>query len=93
VYDLQSSYWGDHNWEEGKANDLSFSLYLYIILFFSYNISDDDNDFTARKAFEALLRVSLLQPTSPKFHNFAQTVRERALKTYNYEFYEGEEVS
>lgn len=55
--------------------------------------ADDDNDKQARKAFESLLRVSLLQPTTPKFHNFAETVRARAKKDYNYTFYEGEEVS
>jgi hypothetical protein len=54
--------------------------------------SDDDNDLIARKAFESVLRVSLLQPTSPKFHNFSEIVRSRAANTYNYHFVEGEEV-
>lgn len=53
---------------------------------------DDDNDLIARKAFEALLRVSLLQPTSPKFHNFSEIVRNRAATDYNYGFIDGEEV-
>lgn len=53
---------------------------------------DDDNDSTARKAFEALLRVSLLQPTSPRFNQFADDVREIAEKVYKYTFFEGEEV-
>jgi atrial natriuretic peptide receptor A len=35
----------------------------------------------------------LLQPTSSKFHNFSEIVRNLALKNYNYQFYEGEEVS
>lgn len=47
---------------------------------------------TARKAFEALLRVSLLQPTSPKFNQFAEEVRKIAKQKYEYTFYEGEEV-
>ena len=54
---------------------------------------DDDNDLTARKAFESVLRVSLLQPTSPKFHNFSEIVRKVAAERYNYNFFEGEEVS
>lgn len=56
-------------------------------------LTDDDNDLTARKAFESVLRVSLLQPTSPKFHNFSEIVRRKAANTYNYHFVEGEEVS
>lgn len=56
-------------------------------------IEDDDNDTTARKAFEAVLRVSLLQPTSPKFNKFADDVRKRAKNDYAYEFFEGEEVA
>jgi atrial natriuretic peptide receptor A len=47
----------------------------------------------ARKAFESLLRVSLLQPTSPRFNTFADNVREIAKNEYNYEFFEGEEVN
>lgn len=58
-----------------------------------HNFSDDDNDLTARKAFEAVLRVSLLQPTSPKFHNFSEIVRKVAAERYSYNFFEGEEVS
>lgn len=54
---------------------------------------DDDNDYIARKAFEALLRVSLLQPTSPRFNQFAANVREIAEKEYGYTFFEGEEVN
>lgn len=38
------------------------------------------------------LRVSLLQPTSPKFQDFAEQVKERALADYNYTFGENEEV-
>lgn len=55
--------------------------------------SDDDNDVSARKAFESVLRVSLLQPTSPRFHNFSEIVRKRAAENYNFKFVEGEEVS
>ena len=47
----------------------------------------------ARKAYEALLRVSLLQPTSPRFQDFAESVIERASSDYNYTFSDGEEVS
>lgn len=54
---------------------------------------DDDNDHIARKAFEALLRVSLLQPTSPRFNQFAANVRDIAEKEYGYTFFEGEEVN
>jgi atrial natriuretic peptide receptor A len=57
------------------------------------NLEDDDNDLAARKAFEALLRVSLLQPTSPNFAKFADEVRKIANDEYKYDFYEGEEVS
>ena len=67
-----------------------FSLKFPLIYFFP---PDDDNDLTARKAFESVLRVSLLQPTSPRFHNFSEIVRKNAVKTYNYQFVEGEEVS
>lgn len=53
----------------------------------------DEDDTIARKAYEALLRVSLLQPTSPRFQDFADTVRQRAQTDYNYSFSEGEEVN
>ncbi|EFN89474.1 Atrial natriuretic peptide receptor A [Harpegnathos saltator] len=53
----------------------------------------DENDTAARKAYEALLRVSLLQPTSPRFQDFADSVRQRAQSDYNYTFSEGEEVN
>lgn len=52
----------------------------------------DEDDAVARKAYEALLRVSLLQPTSPRFQDFAETVRQRAQTGYNYSFSDGEEV-
>lgn len=38
------------------------------------------------------MRVSLLQPTSPKFNQFAEEVRKTAKQKYEYTFYEGEEV-
>lgn len=47
----------------------------------------------ARKAFEAVLRVSLLQPTSSKYHNFSEIVKRNAKKKYDYQFVEGEEVN
>lgn len=37
--------------------------------------------------------MSLLQPTSPKYQDFADQVRKRALNDFNYTFYEGEEVN
>lgn len=43
--------------------------------------------------FFYLHRVSLLQPTSPKFQDFAEQVRERAAIDYNYTFSDHEEVS
>lgn len=52
----------------------------------------DSEDYQARKAYEALLRVSLLQPTSDKFQDFADKVKERSLRDYNYTISEGEEV-
>lgn len=52
----------------------------------------DSQDNMAKKAYEALLRVSLLTPTSPKFQEFADSVRRLAQQDYNYTFSEGEEV-
>lgn len=34
----------------------------------------------------------MLQPTNPKFQDFAEQVRERALSDYNYTFSDNEEV-
>uniref|UniRef100_A0A1I8QAW1 Guanylate cyclase domain-containing protein n=1 Tax=Stomoxys calcitrans TaxID=35570 RepID=A0A1I8QAW1_STOCA len=67
---FQSSYWGDHDWEMGDADDSR-----------------------ARKAYEALLRVSLLQPSSPTYQGFSDHVKEMAYLNYNYTFEEGEEVN
>ncbi|XP_050297580.1 atrial natriuretic peptide receptor 1 isoform X1 [Anthonomus grandis grandis] len=53
----------------------------------------DIDDYKARKAYEALLRVSLLQPTSDKFQEFADKVKERSLRDYNFTISEGEEVN
>ncbi|RZF32953.1 hypothetical protein LSTR_LSTR000823 [Laodelphax striatellus] len=53
----------------------------------------DDKDSIARTAYEALLRVSLLQPTNPKFQDFANRVRVRAEQDYNYTFSQTEEVN
>ncbi|XP_076267348.1 atrial natriuretic peptide receptor 1 [Rhynchophorus ferrugineus] len=53
----------------------------------------DTEDSKARKAYEALLRVSLLQPTSDKFQDFADKVKERSQRDYNYTISEGEEVN
>lgn len=52
----------------------------------------DADDSKARKAYEALLRVSLLQPSSSQYQGFAEKVREMALTNYNYTFVDGEEV-
>lgn len=37
--------------------------------------------------------MSLLQPTSDKFQDFADKVKERSLRDYNYTISEGEEVN
>lgn len=52
----------------------------------------DSNDAAAKLAYEALLRVSLLQPTSDRFQDFSENVKCRAQLHYNYTFFEGEEV-
>lgn len=46
-----------------------------------------------QKIPQALLRVSLLQPTSPSYQYFAEKVRQRAKRDYNYTFVEDEEVN
>lgn len=78
----------------------NFIVFLFHVLLFKGSYwSDhdwkvgDEHDTTARKAYEALLRVSLLQPTSPSFQEFADKVKQRALLNYNYTFSEGEEVN
>lgn len=53
----------------------------------------DLDDANARRAYEALLRVSLLQPSSQKYEKFAEGVKRRAFVDYNYTFFEGEEVN
>uniref|UniRef100_A0A8D9APV7 guanylate cyclase n=2 Tax=Cacopsylla melanoneura TaxID=428564 RepID=A0A8D9APV7_9HEMI len=53
----------------------------------------DGNDAAARKAYESLLRVSLLEPTSASYHDFSELVKERARKHYNYTYSAGEEVN
>ncbi|XP_046661172.1 atrial natriuretic peptide receptor 1 isoform X2 [Homalodisca vitripennis] len=53
----------------------------------------DENDSIARKAYEALLRVSLLEPKNKDFSKFVQDVKHRAKLHYNYTFSEGEEVN
>ncbi|CAH0381338.1 unnamed protein product [Bemisia tabaci] len=53
----------------------------------------DKFDSDARKAYEALLRVSLLEPTSPKFQDFAEVVRQRAQNEYNYTYSDDEDVN
>ncbi|RZC42287.1 Pkinase Tyr and/or ANF receptor domain containing protein [Asbolus verrucosus] len=53
----------------------------------------DNQDAAARKAYEALLRVSLLQPTSDQFQDFADRVKERAFRDYNYTISDGEEIN
>lgn len=52
-------------------------------------------EYSIQKKYKCLVfsfRVSLLQPTSPKFQDFAEQVRERAASVYNYTFSEHEEV-
>ncbi|XP_017774638.1 PREDICTED: receptor-type guanylate cyclase gcy-28-like [Nicrophorus vespilloides] len=44
----------------------------------------DKYDTIAKEAYEALIRVSLLQPTSDRFQDFANKVKERAQTDYNY---------
>lgn len=53
----------------------------------------DNDDSAARKAYEALLRVSLLKPKSTQFHNFSEQVKQKALENYNYTLPENEEVN
>ncbi|XP_050514890.1 atrial natriuretic peptide receptor 1 [Diabrotica virgifera virgifera] len=53
----------------------------------------DINDTVARIAYEALLRVSLLQPTSDKFQEFADKVKQRSMDDYNYTISENEEIN
>lgn len=53
----------------------------------------DEEDGAARKAYQALLRVSLLKPTSTHFHNFSDMVKQRAQEYYNYTLSENEEVN
>ncbi|XP_026810639.1 atrial natriuretic peptide receptor 1-like [Rhopalosiphum maidis] len=53
----------------------------------------DSEDGAARKAYQALLRVSLLKPTSSQFHNFSKLVKQKALENYNYTLSENEEVN
>lgn len=52
----------------------------------------DDLDADARKAYESLLRVSLLEPTSTSYHEFSDRVKDRAQRFYNYTYTDGEEV-
>lgn len=53
----------------------------------------DSEDALARKAYEALLRVSLLQPTTDRFQEFTDEVKQRSLADYNFTINEDEEVS
>ncbi|XP_045460026.1 atrial natriuretic peptide receptor 1 [Harmonia axyridis] len=53
----------------------------------------DPQDSDARTAYESLLRVSLLQPTSDKFQDFAEQVKERAQVNYNYNISHREEIN
>lgn len=52
----------------------------------------DAEDALARKAYEALLRVSLLQPTTDRFQEFTDEVKERSWADYNFTINEDEEV-
>lgn len=51
----------------------------------------DKHDQVARKAYESLLRVSLLQPTSSEFQDLAEKVKERASRDYKYTINDTEE--
>ncbi|XP_026685433.1 atrial natriuretic peptide receptor 3-like [Diaphorina citri] len=53
----------------------------------------DELDADARKAYESLLRVSILEPTSASYHDFSDLVKERAQTFYNYTYLDGEEVN
>jgi atrial natriuretic peptide receptor A len=51
-----------------------------------------ENNAKAKKAYEALMTVTLRKPTSPEYKNFSKTVKERAEKMYKDEnFTYGEE--
>lgn len=52
----------------------------------------DVEDALARKAYEALLRVSLLQPTTDRFQEFTDEVKQRSFADYNFTISEEEEV-
>ena len=52
----------------------------------------DLRDFDAKKAYEALLRISLYQPTSEYWKNFTELVIQEANKTYDFDF-RGEQAS
>lgn len=51
----------------------------------------DGRDDDARKAYEALLRVTLLHPKSPRYDSFAVEVKMRAARDYGF-IYGDEEV-
>ncbi|XP_069132003.1 atrial natriuretic peptide receptor 1-like [Argopecten irradians] len=52
----------------------------------------DTRDSDARKAYEAMFRVSLQVPTSDEWRNFTNEVKWRAKNVYNFSFH-GEEVN
>ncbi|XP_050541840.1 atrial natriuretic peptide receptor 1 isoform X2 [Daktulosphaira vitifoliae] len=55
--------------------------------------ADDEQDKAARKAYEALLRVSLLKPSLSQFRNFSKLIKYKAKENYNYTLSENEEVN
>lgn len=86
----QSSYWGDHGWKIGDDDDMiarsAYESLLRCVPFTFTHVSD------LCWLLSLSFRVSLLQPTSPKFQDFAEQVRDRAASVYNYTFSEHEEV-
>ena len=57
------------------------------------NDSDDRND-KARRAYEALMTVTLRKPDSEDYQNFSKEVKERAKSEYGDDFnYDQEEVA
>ncbi len=59
-----------------------------------YNASDtEERNAKARKAYEALMTVTLRKPTSPEYRNFSREVKARASQMYTNFTYGEQEVS
>ncbi|XP_071116502.1 atrial natriuretic peptide receptor 1-like [Haliotis cracherodii] len=89
-----------------KAHELNFDngeyVFFNIDLFSSKNQSarpwyrEDDSEernAKARKAFEAVMTVTLRKPDSPEYHNFSEEVKRRASLMYKNFTYGEEEVN